>query len=173
MEIATLAGGCFWCTEAIFKSLKGVKSVNPGYSGGEKENPSYEEVSSGETGHAESIQIEFDPKQISFKDILYIFFKTHDPTTLNAQGADRGTQYRSAIFYHSDEQRQIADDLINELNKEYGKPIVTELLAYKNFYIAEDYHKNYYENHKDAAYCKLVIDPKIDKLKKNFGKYLK
>lgn len=173
METATLAGGCFWCTEALFKSLKGVKSIKPGYSGGEKPDPTYEEVSTGETGHAESIQIEFDPKVISFKDILYIFMKTHDPTTLNRQGADAGTQYRSAIFYHNDKQREVAEDLIKELQKDYKDKIVTQISEFKNFYEAEDYHKNYYENHKNAPYCRLVIDPKLEKLKENFSKFLK
>ena len=173
MEKGTLAGGCFWCTEALFKSLKGVTSIKPGYSGGEKANPTYEEVSSGETGHAESIQIEFDPKIISFKDILYIFMKTHDPTTLNRQGADMGTQYRSVIFYHDEKQKQVAEELVSELQKDYKDPIVTEITEFKNFYEAEDYHKNYYENHQNAPYCRLVIDPKLEKLKKNFSKFLK
>lgn len=173
MEIATLAGGCFWCTEALFKNLKGVKSVMPGYSGGNIENPTYEEVSTGTTGHAETIQIEFDSKIIAFKDILYVFFKTHDPTTLNRQGADIGTQYRSAIFYHDEKQKDLANKLIKDLQKDYDSPIVTEITPFSNFYIAEDYHKNYYETHKNTAYCRLVIDPKINKLKENFSKLLK
>lgn len=172
METVTLAGGCFWCTEAIFQSLKGVKSVMPGYSGGQTENPTYEEVSTGETGHAEVIQIQFDPKIVSFKDILYVFMKTHDPTSLNQQGADMGTQYRSAIFYHDDNQKKVAEKLIKDIQKEYDKPIVTSLEKFTVFYEAEDYHKNYYENHKDAAYCKLVIDPKIKKLRRDFKNYL-
>ncbi|HSX48704.1 MAG TPA: peptide-methionine (S)-S-oxide reductase MsrA [Candidatus Saccharimonadales bacterium] len=173
METATLAGGCFWCTEALFKSLKGVMSIKPGYSGGDNVNPTYEEVSGGETGHAESIQIEFDPKIISFKDILYIFMKTHDPTTLNRQGADMGTQYRSAIFYHDEKQKKAAEELIEGLQKDYKDKIVTEITEFKNFYEAEDYHKNYYENHQNAPYCRLVIDPKLEKLKKNFSKFIK
>ncbi len=170
--LATLAGGCFWCTEAIFKSLRGVNSVIPGYSGGDTKNPSYQEVSSGNSGHTEAIQIEFDPSKISFKELLEVFFKLHDPTTLNQQGADIGTQYRSAIFYYDDNQKQIAEKVKLDMQKDYPKPIVTEITQFKNFYEAEDYHKNYYENHKDAAYCKLVIDPKIQKLKENFGKLI-
>ncbi|CAN5284942.1 peptide-methionine (S)-S-oxide reductase MsrA [soil metagenome] len=172
METITLGGGCFWCTEAIFKKLKGVKSVLPGYSGGTVDNPTYEDVSSGNTRHAEATQIEFDPKIISLKEILTIFFKTHDPTTLNRQGADVGTQYRSAIFFHNENQKQVAEDLIKELQPDYGNKIVTEVTAFDKFYLAEDYHKNYYETHKNALYCKLVIDPKLNKLKKEFGKYL-
>jgi|SRR5581483_2059475 len=173
METATLAGGCFWCTEAIFKSLKGVKSVTPGYSGGVKDNPRYEDVSSGETGHAESIQIKFDPKIISFKDLLYVFFKTHDPTTMNRQGADVGPQYRSAIFYHNEKQKKTSEDLIKELQKSYNNKIVTEISPFNKFYAAEDYHKNYYEKHKNAPYCALVIDPKLKKLREIFGGMLK
>ncbi len=173
MGTVTVAGGCFWCTEALFKSLKGVMLIKPGYSGGDKVNPTYEEVSTGETGHAESIQIEFDPKVISFKDILYIFMKTHDPTTLNRQGADTGTQYRSSIFYHDEKQKKIAEELVNELQKDYKDKIVTEITEFKNFYEAENYHKNYYENHKNAPYCRLIIDPKLEKLKKNFSKFIK
>lgn len=172
METATLAGGCFWCTEALFKNLKGVKSVIPGYSGGDKANPTYEEVSSGETGHSESIQIKFDPKIISYRDLLYVFFKTHDPTTMNRQGADIGSQYRSAVFYANEEQRNTAEELKGELQKDYENPIVTEIKPFKKFYKAEDYHKNYYENHKNSPYCVLVIDPKLQKLKKDFGRYL-
>jgi len=172
METATLSGGCFWCTEALFKNLRGVKSVIPGYSGGSVENPSYEEVSTGETGHAETVQIEFDPKKISFKDILYVFFKTHDPKTMNRQGADVGTQYRSIVFFHDDRQKEEAKKLITHLEKDYTNPIVTQLLPFKEFYRAEDYHKNYYEKHKNTPYCRLVIDPKINKLKENFKEFL-
>lgn len=172
METAILAGGCFWCTEAIYKNLKGIISVEPGYSGGNKENPTYEEVSSGTTGHAETIKIEFDPKIISFKDILFIFMKTHDPTTLNRQGADVGTQYRSVIFYMNNEQKNTAIEVLKELENEFKDKIVTEITEYKSFYQSEDYHKNYYEKHKDALYCKLVIDPKLAKLKKEFARYL-
>jgi peptide-methionine (S)-S-oxide reductase len=174
-EIATFAGGCFWCTEAIFQRLKGVAKVEPGYSGGEVENPSYEEFSSGTTGHAESTQITFDPTKISFQKLLEVFFATHDPTTLNRQGNDIGSQYRSAIFYHSEEQKKAAVEYIKELedSHHYSDSIVTELTPFKNFYFAENYHKNYYENHKDQAYCRLVIDPKIQKLLKEFGNDLK
>src|SRR5918911_3651466 len=165
-QIATLANGCFWCTEAIFKRLKGIKSVLPGYSGGILKNPSYDQVCTGKTGHAESIQIEFDPKIISFEKILDIFWHTHNPTTLNRQGNDVGTQYRSAIFYHNLKQKDIAEKSKEELGKQglYKDSIVTEISPFKNFYVAEDYHKNYYEQHQDAPYCRFVIDPKIRKL---------
>lgn len=157
-ETATLAGGCFWCTEAIFKRLKGVISVTPGYSGGQVHNPSYEQVCSGETGHAEAIQIMFDPKKNSFENILKVFFDTHDPKSLNRQGDDTGTQYRSAIFYHNENQKTIAEKMKNKLD-----PIVTEIVAYKKFYPAEDYHKNYFEKNQDAPYCKYIIQPKVSK----------
>jgi peptide-methionine (S)-S-oxide reductase len=165
-EIATLANGCFWCSEAVFKRLKGVKSVLPGYSGGIVKNPSYDQVCTGKTGHAESIQIEFDPKDISFERILDIFWHTHNPTTLNRQGNDVGTQYRSAIFHHNQKQKEIAEKSKKELENEgiYKDPIVTEITPFRNFYVAEDYHKNYYENHQDAPYCNIVIDPKMNKL---------
>src|ERR687886_1974205 len=147
-EIITLAAGCFWCTEAIFKRLKGVKSILPGYAGGIIENPSYDQVCSGATGHAESVQIEFDPEIISFEKILDIFWHTHNPTTLNRQGNDVGTQYRSAIFYHDQKQKQIAEISKKDLEREgaYKDPIVTEITPFRNFYVAEDYHKNYYDN---------------------------
>ncbi|OGM21534.1 peptide-methionine (S)-S-oxide reductase [Candidatus Woesebacteria bacterium RIFCSPHIGHO2_01_FULL_38_9] len=173
MEKATFAGGCFWCTEAIFERLKGVVSVVSGYSGGEKESPKYEDVSSSSTGHAEAIQIEFDPKVISYEDLLYIFFKTHDPTQLNRQGADVGTQYRSVIFYHSDVQRKLAEDTKNLIQKDHESKVVTEILPFNNFFKGEDYHQNYYKENPNAAYCKLVIDPKITKLTKDFKKFLK
>jgi peptide-methionine (S)-S-oxide reductase len=170
-EIATLANGCFWCTEAIFRRLKGVKSVLPGYSGGIEDNPSYEEVCTGKTGHTESIQIEFDPEVIPFEKILDIFWHTHDPTTLNRQGNDVGTQYRSAIFYHDERQKEIAEKSKKEIEQEavYKDPIVTEITPFKLFYPAESYHKDYYEKHQDAPYCNFVIDPKIHKLLKHFG----
>lgn len=173
MQRATLAGGCFWCTEAIFQRLKGVKKVESGYSGGDFKNPSYEQVSSDMTHHAEAIQITFDEKIISYKDILYVFFKTHDPTSLNRQGSDVGSQYRSIIFYHDAKQKNIAQKLNNELQKDFNNKIVTEIKAFEKFYKAENYHQNYYNQNKDKPYCKLVIDPKIDKLKKDFKKYLK
>ena len=171
MQIATLANGCFWCSEAIFKRLKGVKSVLPGYSGGIVENPSYEQVCTGKTGHTESIQIEFDPTVIPYEKILDVFWHTHDPTTLNRQGNDVGTQYRSAIFYHDQKQKEIAEKSKRGLEKEgvYKNPIVTEITPFKNFYVAEDYHKNYYENHQDAPYCSVVINPKIRKLIKKYA----
>ena len=174
-EIATLANGCFWCTEAIFERVKGVKSIIPGYAGGTVKNPSYDQVCTGETGHAESIQIEFDPKVTSFEKILDIFWHTHDPTTLNRQGNDVGTQYRSAIFYHDKTQKEIAERLRNELEKEndYNDSIVTEITPFKNFYVAEDYHKNYYEKHHDVPYCNFVIDPKVRKLLEKYGNDVK
>ena len=184
METATLAGGCFWCTEAIFRRLKGVASVTPGYSGGTVPNPTYEQVCAENTGHAESIQIKFDPKIISYEKLLEVFFKLHDPTTLNRQGNDVGTSYRSAIFYHSEEQKKTAEKVRSAMQKLYkdkqslrsssnqnstaGLKIVTEITPYKNFYEAEDYHKNYYDNYKNQPYCQLVIDPKIQKLYKDF-----
>ncbi len=174
-EIATLANGCFWCTEAIFERVKGVKSIIPGYAGGTVKNPSYDQVCTGETGHAESIQIEFDPKVTSFEKILDIFWHTHDPTTLNRQGNDVGTQYRSAIFYHDEMQKEIAERSRNDLEKEnvYNDSIVTEITPFKNFYVAEDYHKNYYEKHHDDPYCNFVIDPKVRKLLEKYGNDVK
>lgn len=170
---ATLAGGCFWCTEAIFKRLKGVTSVLPGYAGGDVPNPSYEQVCDGKTGHAEAIQIEFDPQTLPYEKILDVFWNTHDPTTINKQGNDTGPQYRSVIFYHSSEQKQIAEDSKKTAQKLYEDPIVTEILPFTNFYVAEDYHKNYFETHKGALYCSLVIAPKIKKLLKKYGKDIK
>ena len=175
LETATLAGGCFWCTEAIFERLKGVKSAVPGYSGGNVKNPSYEQVVSGTTGHAEVIQIKFDPKEISFEKILDIFWNTHDPTTLNKQGSDVGSQYRSVIFYHNEKQKKIAEKSKKALEKEkfYEDPIVTKIEPFTNFYIAEDYHKNYFERNKDTLYCNLVISPKIHKLLEKYGSDVK
>ncbi len=169
-EIATLAGGCFWCTEAIFQRLKGVAEVKPGYSGGNVENPTYEQVCSGSTGHAEAIQIKFDPKIIQFEKLLGVFFKLHDPTTLNRQGADSGTEYRSAIFYHSQIQKQTAENVKNDIEKSgiYESRIVTEIVPFKSFFEAENYHKNYYDANRSQPYCQLVIDPKIQKLYKEF-----
>ena len=175
LEITTLAGGCFWCTEAIFKRLKGIISVVPGYAGGTLENPTYEQVCSGETGHAEAIQIEFDAKIIPFKKILEVFWHTHDPTTLNQQGNDMGTQYRSAIFYHSENQKKEALESKIELEKEkiYKDPVVTEVVPFTNFYKAENYHKDYYDRNKEYPYCNFVIDPKIQKLMREFAKDVK
>jgi peptide-methionine (S)-S-oxide reductase len=174
-EIATLANGCFWCSEAIFKRLKGVESVLPGYAGGTVKNPSYDEVCMENTGHAESIQVKFDPKILSFEKILNIFWHTHNPTTLNRQGNDIGTQYRSAIFFHDDKQKEIAEKSKKDLEQSglYKDRIVTEITPFKNFYIAEDYHKNYYDKHQEAPYCNFVIDPKIHKLLQQYRNDMK
>lgn len=165
----TLAGGCFWCTEAIFENLSGVQKLLPGYMGGHIENPSYDEVCSGSTGHAEVIQIEYDEKKIDFSDLLGVFFKTHDPTTLNRQGNDVGTQYRSAIFYHNKEQQAKALEFIKQLNDEqiFSAPIVTEIVPAETFYPAEHYHVNYYKRNPNQPYCAVVIKPKLDKFLKS------
>jgi len=175
LETAVFANGCFWCTEAVFSMLKGVQRVVPGYTGGALENPTYEQVSNGNTGHAEAIQITYDPSLVSYDDLLTVFFNTHDPTTLNRQGNDFGTQYRSAIFYADDEQKQKSEALVKELNdtKAYEKPVVTQVLPLTKFYEAEDYHHDYYEHNKDAPYCQLVIAPKVEKLQKRFAELLK
>jgi peptide-methionine (S)-S-oxide reductase len=175
LEVATLASGCFWCAEAVFYEIKGVVKVEPGYSAGTMVNPTYEQVSTGTTGHAEAVQIIFNPKVISFKEILEIFFATHDPTTPNRQGADVGHQYRSAIFYHSDKQKAIAEDIIRELTSEkiFDSEIVTEVEPFKAFYKAEDYHKDYFKKHPQQPYCRVVISPKIAKLRKKFQDKLK
>ena len=174
LETATFAGGCFWCSEAIFQNLMGVTSVVSGYTGGTVDNPTYEQVCSGTTGHAEAIQITFDPVKISYKELLEVFWQTHDPTTLNRQGNDSGTQYRSAIFYHSDQQRQTAELYKKELTaaKIWADPIVTEIVPFKKFYKAEDYHQNYYRQNADQPYCRFVITPKMEKFKKVFEKKL-
>jgi peptide-methionine (S)-S-oxide reductase len=168
---ATFGGGCFWCTEAIFSQLKGVSKVTSGYSGGHVSNPKYEEVCKGSTGHAECIQIEFDPDKINYSELLEIFWMTHDPTTLNRQGADVGTQYRSVIFYHSEEQKKTAISIKEKLIKEniWKDPIVTQIAKYEKFYAAEDYHQNYYPNNKNQGYCRIVITPKFEKFKKVFS----
>jgi peptide-methionine (S)-S-oxide reductase len=175
LEVATLAGGCFWCTEAIFKRLKGVHSVKPGYAGGKISNPTYEQVCSGTTGHAEAIQIEFDPTIIPFEKILEVFWHTHNPTTLNRQGNDVGTQYRSSVFYHDEKQKKIAEETMRQTEKEkvYSDPIVTEIVPFTNFYEAENYHKDYYENNRNQGYCNIVIDPKIHKLLKEYSNEVK
>ncbi len=175
LETATLAGGCFWCTEAVFLEIKGVKSVLPGYIGGKSENPTYEEICTGKTGHAEAIEIVFDPKIVSFGELLEIFFATHDPTTLNRQGADVGTQYRSEVFYHNEKQKKITEDYIALMNLEntFGKTIVTAVSKAPKFYFAEDYHKNYYNRNSNQSYCTYVITPKINKLKEKFQDKLK
>jgi peptide-methionine (S)-S-oxide reductase len=174
-KLATFAGGCFWCTEAIFKRIRGVARVVPGYCGGDVENPTYEQVSSSTTGHAEAIQMTYDPKKISYDDLLYIFWKTHDPTTPNRQGSDVGPQYRSMIFYHDEKQKKKALKSKKRMEKDITaeNPIVTEVVPFKKFYPAEGYHHDYYAKNPGKMYCKLVIDPKIEKLKKNFGEYLK
>lgn len=175
LEVATLASGCFWCSEAIFLRLNGVLSVVSGYSGGETINPTYDQVCTGRTGHAEAIQIKFDHSIISFKTILQVFWNTHDPTTLNRQGNDIGTQYRSSIFYHNSEQKEIAEKTKAEINRSgvYSAPIVTEIMPFKNFYPAEKYHQNYYSNNETAPYCNYVITPKIKKLLKQYDKNIK
>ncbi len=168
LEQATFGGGCFWCTEAVYQELKGVYMVTSGYSGGRKENPTYKEITTGLTGHAEVIQIDFDPLQISFAELLEVFWKTHDPTTLNRQGADIGTQYRSVVFYHSDEQKQVAKEYKQKLNaaKVFSDPIVTEISPLKKFYAAEDYHQNYFAENGRQPYCRAVITPKVEKVRK-------
>lgn len=175
METTTLAGGCFWCTEAIFKRLKGIQSVVSGYSGGNKKNPTYDEVCTGKTGHAEALQITFDPHIISYEKLLEIFFHLHDPTTLNRQGNDVGIQYRSAIFYHNEKQREIALQVKQKAERSqlYKNPIVTQIVPYTNFYTAESYHQNYYDSNRDYPYCTYVIDPKIKKLMREFPKEVK
>jgi peptide-methionine (S)-S-oxide reductase len=175
VEVATLAGGCFWCTEAVFSQLMGVEKVEPGYSGGALENPTYEQVSSGRTGHAETVQITYDPDVISYKEILEIFFSTHDPTTLNRQGPDVGTQYRSVIFYHDDHQKTTAEQVIKELTEEkvFDAPIVTRVEPLRAFYEAEDYHKDYFKRHPEQAYCSVIIAPKLAKLREHYMNKLK
>ena len=175
-DTATFATGCFWCTEAIFEGLNGVLKVTSGYTGGHVNNPTYKEVCGGETGHAECVQVVYEPNKITYDELLEVFFEVHDPTSLNRQGADAGTQYRSAIFYNSEEQKEKAEYYKNELNKSgaYEKPIVTEIAAASKFYAAEDYHQEYYENNKNSnPYCSMVIRPKLDKFQKVFGKKLK
>lgn len=176
METATFASGCFWCTEEIFENVKGVGPVVSGYTGGTKENPTYEEVSFGSTGHAEATQFEFDPSVITYKELVEIFLKTHNPTTLNQQGNDVGTQYRSAIFYHNDEQKKIAEEVIKSVNDEqvFSDPIVTEVVEFTKFYEAEDYHQDYFKKNPTVGYCSIVIAPKLAKFKKELGeKYAK
>jgi peptide-methionine (S)-S-oxide reductase len=174
-EIATFGGGCFWCVEAIFERVKGVQTVESGYSGGQVENPDYKMVTSGTTGHAEVVQITFDPDVVSYLELLEIFFNTHDPTTLNRQGADVGTQYRSIILYHSDPQQKLAQQVIKELDAEgiWSAPIVTEVVAFEKFYGAESYHQEYFENNPNQGYCRLVINPKVEKFEKVFKEKLK
>ncbi|MFW6371496.1 MAG: peptide-methionine (S)-S-oxide reductase MsrA [Bacteroidota bacterium] len=174
-ETATLGGGCFWCTEAVYKEMKGVIKVVPGYSGGHIKNPAYREVTTGRTGHAEVVQITFDPQVTTFSEILEVFFMTHDPTTLNRQGNDVGTQYRSAVFYHNEEQKTTAQQVIDAFEKEnvYDDPIVTEVTPFDAFYLAEDYHHNYFARNKNQPYCQFVVAPKVEKFRKIFRDKLK
>ena len=175
LDIATLAGGCFWCIEAVFQEVDGVEGVIPGYTGGASLNPTYEQVSNGKSGHAEAVQVTFDPARITYREILQVFFSVHDPTTLNRQGADVGTQYRSAIFYHSDKQKIISKEVMKELNEAHlwERPIVTQIAPIGKFYPAEDYHRNYFKKHPEQAYCQAMISPKINKLRKQWAKHLK
>jgi peptide-methionine (S)-S-oxide reductase len=174
-ELATLGGGCFWCIEAVFEQVVGVTKVQSGYTGGATPNPGYRQVCNGDTGHAEVVQVTFDPGVISYRDILRVFFAIHDPTTLNRQGADAGTQYRSVIYYHSPEQKQIAGDVIRELDAEkiWASPIVTELSPATTFYVAEEYHQEYYRSNPEQGYCQYVIDPKVAKFRKQFADKIK
>lgn len=174
-DTATFGAGCFWCVEAAFESLKGVKGATSGYSGGTIKNPGYKEVCSGRTGHAEVVQVVYDPAVISFKDLLEAFFTVHDPTQLNRQGHDIGTQYRSAVFYHNDEQRDLATKAIAELNatRAFPDPVVTEVTAFSTFYPAEDYHQQYFDNNPDQPYCAMVVQPKLEKFKKVFKEKLR
>jgi peptide-methionine (S)-S-oxide reductase len=175
LQTATLAGGCFWCLEAVYDEIKGVHSVESGYAGGHTANPSYRAVCNGDTGHAEVVQVHFDPNVVSYRDLLNVFFAIHDPTTLNRQGADVGTQYRSAIFYHDEEQKKIAEELIKELNAQqiWDRPIVTEVTRLDKFYMAEDYHQEYFARNPYQPYCMAVVAPKVSKFRKHFLELLK
>jgi peptide-methionine (S)-S-oxide reductase len=174
-EVATLGGGCFWCLEAVFDELRGVTDVVSGYSGGQVENPTYEQVCGGHTGHAEVVHVTFDPEEISFRDLLGVFFTIHDPTTLNRQGADVGTQYRSVIFYHSPEQQRVAEEVIRELEAErlWDGPIVTQVVPFTRFYPAEAYHQDYFARNPGQGYCQVVVGPKVAKFRKHFFDRLK
>jgi peptide-methionine (S)-S-oxide reductase len=174
-EIATLGGGCFWCLEAVFEQLRGVTRVESGYAGGDTSNPTYEQVCTGSTGHAEVVQVTFDPSVISYREILEVFFATHNPTTLNRQGPDVGTQYRSAIFYHSPEQKQIAEQTMADLHAAniWDAPLVTEVVPLKAFYSAEGYHQGYFRNHPGQGYCQAIVAPKVAKFRKQFAAKLK
>ncbi|MGH2619588.1 MAG: peptide-methionine (S)-S-oxide reductase MsrA [Anaerolineales bacterium] len=175
LETATLGGGCFWCFEPMFEALTGVHKVTVGYAGGELAEPTYRQVGSGTTGHAEVVQIEFDPQLISYREILEVFFSVHDPTTADRQGADTGTQYRSLVLYHSPEQQETAEALIRELEaaRTWDSPIVTQVQPFRAFYLGEDYHQDYYENNPSAGYCRIVIDPKLAKFRKRYADKLK
>ena len=175
LQTATLAGGCFWCLEAVFDEIKGVHGVESGYAGGSMPNPSYRAVCNGDTGHAEVVQVRFDPSIVSYRDLLNVFFAIHDPTSLNRQGADVGTQYRSAIFYHDDEQKKTAEELIKDLNSQkiWDKPIVTEVAKLDRFFMAEDYHQEYFARNPYQPYCQAVVAPKVSKFRKHFLEMLK
>lgn len=175
LEVATLAGGCFWCLEPAYDQLRGVLNVESGYTGGRVPHPTYQQICYEDTGHAEAVQVTFNPSEISFRELLEVFFTLHDPTQLNRQGADIGTQYRSAIFYHTPEQKEIAEDVIRELSaaKLWDKPIVTELAPATEFYVAEDYHQNYFEQNPNQAYCRAVVAPKVAKFRQKFFERLK
>lgn len=175
LEVATFAGGCFWCIETVFREVDGVEQVISGYTGGSTPNPAYQQVCTGQTGHAEAVQVSFNPSKISYREILEIFFSVHDPTTLNRQGADVGTQYRSVIFYHSPEQKQTAESLIRELDESgvWGRPIVTQIVPFEDYYRAEEYHQEYYQKNPFQGYCQAVIAPKVSKFRKKFTARLK
>jgi peptide-methionine (S)-S-oxide reductase len=175
MEVATLGGGCFWCLEAVYQELRGVEKVESGYSGGDVPNPPYRQVCSETTGHAEVVQVTFDPDEVSYRDILEVYFTIHDPTTLNRQGADVGTQYRSVIFYHDEDQKRTAGEVISELETEgiWNGPIVTEIAPFDEFYVAEDYHQNYFRNNGFQPYCQVIIAPKVAKFRKEHLERLK
>lgn len=175
LELATFGAGCFWCTEAVFQNVKGVSKVVSGYAGGKIKNPTYREICTGTTGHAEVAQITFDPSKVSFEELLEVFWNTHDPTTLNKQGADEGTQYRSVVFYHNDDQRQAATDYKKQLeaSKVFKNPIVTEISPLPDYYPAENYHQNYFELNPNQSYCQYVVRPKVEKFKKQFQSKLK
>ena len=172
LQTATVAGGCFWCTEAVFKQIAGVESVTSGYAGGHVEDPSYDAVCSGDTGHAECVQVEYDPDVIDYEDVLTVFFATHNPTTKNRQGPDVGSQYRSAVFFHDEAQREAAEATIADLDEQYSDPIVTEVEPLETFYPAEEYHQDYYERNPDQGYCTVNIDPKLKKLNEQFRELL-
>jgi peptide-methionine (S)-S-oxide reductase len=175
LEVATLAGGCFWCIEAVFREIDGVENVVSGYAGGSTTDPTYQQVCTGKTGHAEAVQVSFNPSKVSYQEILEIFFSVHDPTTLNQQGADTGTQYRSAIFYHNEQQKAVAEKLIKELDEArlWNKPIVTQIVPLDTFYPAEEYHQKYFLRHPEQAYCQMVISPKVNKFRRQWAKRLK
>jgi peptide-methionine (S)-S-oxide reductase len=174
-EVATLGGGCFWCLEAVYQELRGVEKVESGYSGGDVPNPTYRQVCSETTGHAEVVQVTFDPDEVSYRDILEVYFTIHDPTTLNRQGADVGTQYRSVIFYHTEEQKRVAEEVISNLETEgiWNSPIVTEVAPFDEFYVAEDYHQDYFRNNGFQPYCQVIIAPKVAKFRKQHLERLK